>query len=51
MPGMDILLAKSLSFALKEKIDKKTLLELEIKLFEEHGMSIKQSIGQFQKIE
>ena len=51
MPGIDILLAKSLSSALKEKIDKKILLELEIKLFEEHGISIKQSIGQFQKLD
>ena len=51
MPGIDILLAKSLSSALKDKIDKKTLLELEIKLFEKHGMSIKQSIGQFQKLD
>ena len=51
MPGIDKLLAKSLSAALKGKIEKKTLFELEIRLFEKHGISIKQSIEEFQKLD
>ena len=51
MSGIDKLLAKSLSAALKAKIAQKTLLELEIRLFEKHGISIKQSIEEFQKLD
>ncbi len=51
MSGIDKLLAKSLSAALKAKIAQKTLLELEIRLFEKHGISIKQSIEKFQKLD
>ena len=51
MPGIDKLLAKSLSASLKAKIAQKTLRKLEIRLFEKHGISIKQSIEEFQKFD
>ena len=51
MPGIDLLLAKSLSSILKKQIDKKILKKFERRLFEKHGMSIKQSIEHFQKFD
>lgn len=51
MPGLDALIATELSFEIKKKLDKETLRKLERKLFTKHGISIKQSIENFEKFD
>ena len=49
MPGLDLLLSRSLSLELKDNLDHNILQKLEKQLFFEHGMSIKLSIENFEK--
>ena len=51
MPGIDALIAKQLSDEIKKSLDKKTLRQLERRLFSKYGLSIKQSISDFEKFD
>jgi len=48
MPGLDLLISRSLSLELKDNLDHNILQKLEKQLFFEHGMSIKLSIENFE---
>ncbi len=51
MPGIDALVANQLSEEIKKSLDKKTLRQLERRLFTKYGLSIKQSISDFDKFD
>ena len=48
MPGLDLLISRSLSLELKDNLDHNILQKLEKQLFFDHGMSIKLSIENFE---
>ncbi|NOQ44648.1 MAG: transcriptional regulator [Nitrosopumilus sp.] len=50
MPGVDLLISRSLSFEIKDNLDSNILQNLEKQLFFEHGMSIKLSIEHFENL-
>jgi len=51
MPGFDALIAAELSAEIKKKLDKRTLRKVERILFTRYGISIKQSIEDFEKLD
>ena len=51
MSGLDKLLAKSLDSVIKKNLGKKTVQRIEQRLFEKYGISLVQSIEQFQKLD
>lgn len=51
MAGLDRLLAKSLDAIIRENLGDKTIQKIEGRLFEKHGISLTQSIEQFQKLD
>ena len=51
MPGIDALIASQLSEEIKKSLDKKILRQLERRLFTKYGLSIKQSILDFEKFD
>ena len=50
VPGVDLLISRSLSFEIKDNLDSNILQNLEKQLFFEHGMSIKLSIEHFENL-
>ena len=50
MPGIDLLISRTLSEEIKKKIEKNLLNKIERELFFEHGMSIKLSIEHCDKL-
>ncbi|HSD04463.1 MAG TPA: transcriptional regulator [Nitrosopumilaceae archaeon] len=51
MIGVDTLLVKSLDTVIRANLSEKTLQKIENRLFEKYGMSITQSLGEFQKLD
>lgn len=51
MAGLDRLLAKSLDTVIRENLGDKTIQRIEERLFEKYGISLTQSIEQFQKLD
>ncbi|MEM3169241.1 MAG: transcriptional regulator [Candidatus Nitrosotenuis sp.] len=51
MAGLDRLLAKSLDSVIRENLGDKTIRRIEERLFEKYGISLTQSIEQFQKLD
>lgn len=51
MSGIDLLLAKSLSSKIKRNLDSKTEEKINLRLFKKFGLSIKQSIEDFEKLD
>lgn len=51
MAGLDRLLAKSLDTIIRENLGDKTVRKVEDRLFEKYGISLTQSIEQFQKLD
>jgi DNA-binding transcriptional ArsR family regulator len=51
MAGLDRLLAKSLDLTIRENLGDKTVQKIEERLFEKYGISLAQSIEQFQKLD
>ncbi|MFY9300610.1 MAG: transcriptional regulator [Candidatus Nitrosotenuis sp.] len=51
MAGLDRLLAKSLDLTIRENLGDKTVQKIEERLFEKYGISLTQSIEQFQKLD
>lgn len=51
MAGLDRLLAKSLDTIIRENLGDKTVKKIEDRLFEKYGISLTQSIEQFQKLD
>ncbi|CDI05882.1 hypothetical protein [Candidatus Nitrosotenuis uzonensis] len=51
MSGLDRLLAKSLDTTIRENLGEKTVQKIEARLFEKYGLSLTQSIEQFQKLD
>jgi len=51
MSGLDLLLSKSLENIIRENLGEKASLKIEERLFEKYGISLTQSIEQFQKID
>jgi hypothetical protein len=51
MAGLDRLLAKSLDSIIRENLGDKTIQKIENRLFEKHGISLTQSIEQFNKLD
>jgi hypothetical protein len=51
MVGLDRLLAKSLDSTIRENLGDRTVHKIEERLFEKYGISLTQSIGQFQKLD
>ncbi|MEM3063924.1 MAG: transcriptional regulator [Candidatus Nitrosotenuis sp.] len=51
MAGLDRLLAKSLDSVIRENLGDKTIQRIEERLFEKYGISLTQSIEQFQKLD
>ena len=51
MGGFDRLLAKSLDTTIRNNLGEKTTMKIEERLFEKYGISLTQSIEQFQKID
>ena len=51
MAGLDRLLAKSLDSIIRENLGDKTIQKIENRLFEKHGLSLTQSIEQFNKLD
>lgn len=49
--GVDIFIAESLTVSIENKLDKKSLIKIERELFTRYGLSIKQSIQQFHKLD
>jgi len=49
MPGVDLLISRSLALEMKDNLDNDVLQKLEKQLFFDHGMSIKLSIENFEK--
>ncbi|MBI1828457.1 MAG: transcriptional regulator [Thaumarchaeota archaeon] len=51
MSGLDTLIAKSLDLTIKESLGKKTLQEVEQRLYERYGINVTQSIKEFHKLD
>ena len=51
MGGLDLLFSKSLERTIKENLGEKASKKIEDRLFEKYGISLTQSIIQFQKID
>jgi hypothetical protein len=51
MTGVDNLLAKSIDNTIRSNLSEKTLQKIETRLFEKYGISITQSLGEFQKLD
>lgn len=51
MAGLDRLLAKSLDSIIRENLGDKTIQKIENRLFEKHGISLTQSIEQFNRLD
>jgi len=51
MPGIDLLIAKSLSSKIKKELESDIEQRLKMKLFNKYGLSIKQSIEDFTKFD
>ncbi|MEM3076205.1 MAG: transcriptional regulator [Candidatus Nitrosotenuis sp.] len=51
MAGLDRLLVKSLDSVIRENLGDKTIRRIEERLFEKYGISLTQSIEQFQKLD
>ena len=51
LSGLDKLLAKSLHYVIEKNLGKKTIQRVERRLFEKYGVSLLQSIEQFQKLD
>jgi predicted transcriptional regulator len=51
MTGLDRLLAKSLDSIIRENLGEKTIQKIENRLFEKYGLSLTQSIEQFNKLD
>jgi len=51
MAGLDRLLAKSLDSTIRENLGDRTVQKIEERLFEKYGISLTQSIEQFQKLD
>src|SRR5574338_189140 len=51
MAGLDRLLAKSLDTIIRKNLGEKTIKKIEDRLFERYGISLTQSIEQFQKLD
>ena len=51
MVGLDRLLAKSLDSTIRENLGDRTVQKIEERLFEKYGISLTQSIEQFQKLD
>ncbi len=51
MAGLDRLLAKSLDSTIRENLGDRTVQKIEERLFEKYGLSLTQSIEQFQKLD
>jgi len=51
MPGIDSLITNSLSKEIKNRLDKKVLHQIERKLFIKNGLSIRQSMMDFEKFD
>ena len=51
LSGLDKLLAKSLYYVIEKNLGKKTIQRVERRLFEKYGVSLLQSIEQFQKLD
>ena len=51
MSGLDLLLSESLEKTIRENLGEKASQKIEDRLFEKYGISLTQSIEQFQKID
>ena len=51
MGGLDYFLAQSLEFTIRENLGKQTVHKIERRLFEKHGISLAESVKQFQKLD
>jgi len=51
MPGIDLLIAKSLSYKIKKELESDIEQRLKMKLFNKYGLSVKQSIEDFSKFD
>ena len=51
MTGVDNLLAKSIDTTIRSNLSEKTLQKIETRLFEKYGLSITQSLEEFQKLD
>lgn len=51
MSGVDNLLIKSIDTVIRDNLSEKTLQKIESRLFEKYGLSITQSLSQFQKLD
>jgi predicted transcriptional regulator len=51
MAGLDRLLAKSLDIIIRQNLGDRTIQKIEDRLFEKYGLSLTQSIEQFQKLD
>jgi len=51
MAGVDLLIAKALSSKIKKNLDSKTEEKIKLRLFKKFGLSIKQSIENFEKFD
>jgi len=50
MSGLDLLLSQSLEKVIRENLGEKASQKIEARLFEKYGISLTQSIEQFQKL-
>ena len=51
MGGLDYFLAKSLELTIRDNLGTRTVNKIEKRLFEKHGMSLTESVKQFQKLD
>ena len=51
MIGVDTLLAKSIDATIRSNLSEKTFQKIETRLFEKYGLSVTQSLGEFQKLD
>ena len=51
MTGVDNLLAKSIDATIRSNLSEKTFQKIETRLFEKYGLSVTQSLGEFQKLD
>ena len=51
MGGLDHFLSQSLEYTIRENLGKQTVNKIEKRLFEKHGLSLAQSVKEFQKLD